>query len=112
MKYAIIALGGRQFIVEEGLEIKLERQNELRAEVLFYKDGKRTLVGKPLVEGVEVKLGKVKDFTVKTDILRFKSKSRYRRRQGHKQPMSLLKVESIKFSNSKAPKKVTKGEEN
>jgi large subunit ribosomal protein L21 len=106
MKYAIIALGGKQFIVEEGLEIKLERQDKPKTEVLFYKDDKKTLIGSPVLKDVSVKLSKVKDYTEKTDILRFKSKSRYTRRQGHKQPMSALKVDSI--SLKKKSKKSSK----
>ncbi len=108
MKYAIIALGGRQFIVEEGLEIRLERQDEPKAEVLFYKDEKTTLIGKPVIEEIKVELSKVKDYKVKTDILRFKSKSRYRRRQGHKQPMSVLRVDSISKVGKANSKKSSK----
>ncbi|MBD3366225.1 50S ribosomal protein L21 [candidate division WWE3 bacterium] len=109
MKYAIIAVGGKQFIVEEGLEFRLERQDNPKAEVLYYKDGRTTQIGAPILENVEVKLSKVEDYTKKTDIFRFKSKSRYRRRKGHKQPMSVLKVDSIKYTaDSKAASKSAK----
>lgn len=108
MKYAIIALGGKQFIVEEGLDIRLERQGNPEAQVLFYKDEKDTLVGTPVLKDIKVELSKVKDYEEKTDILRFKSKSRYRRRKGHKQPMSILRVESIAAKTSKG--EASKGE--
>jgi len=101
MKYAIIALGGRQFIIEEGIEISLESQESPKPEVLFYKDGKTTLVGVPVLKNVSVNLEKVRDYKEKTDIFRFKSKSRYRRRKGHKQPMCALKVNSIKKGSAK-----------
>ena len=105
MKYAIIALGGRQFIVEEGLEIDLERQDNPEADVLFYKDDKTTLVGNPILKDIKVKLSKVRDYKEKTDILRFKSKSRHTRRKGHKQPMSILKVDSITYKKGKKSSK-------
>jgi len=101
MKYAVIALGGRQFIIEEGIEISLENQEDPNPEVLFYKDGKTTLVGTPVLKNVSVALEKVRDYKEKTDIFRFKSKSRHRRRKGHKQPMSVLKVKSIKKGSTK-----------
>lgn len=118
MNYAIIDLGGKQFVVTEGTQFNIERQEDNpKAEVVFYKDEKQTLIGQPVLENVEVKLSKARDYTEKTDIFRFKSKSRYRRRQGHKQPWSVVRVDSIKVSNSKtssvkkSPAKAGKKEE-
>jgi len=95
MKYAVIDLGGKQFMVEEGTKFHMEFKDALEPRVLFYRDGESIFVGQPEVSGVSVKLSKEKDYTQKTDILRFKSKSRYRRAKGHKQPMSVLVVAKI-----------------
>lgn len=99
MNYAIIDLGGKQFIVTEGTQFHIEHQKDSPVpEVLFYKDENQMLVGQPVIEGVTVKLSKARDYTKKTNILRFKSKSRYRRRQGHKQPWSVMQVDSIEVA--------------
>ena len=88
-------------MVEEGLKLRLERQDDPKPEVLFYKDDKSVLIGTPTLANVSVELTKINDYKEKTNIFRFKSKSRHRRRKGHKQPMSVLKVVSIKKGSSK-----------
>lgn len=101
-KYAIIKLGGKQFWVEEGDQFELERQDNLDdLEVLFYFDGNSIRVGEPTLEKVEVdaeiienKKGK------KVEVIRFKNKSHYRRKRGHRQPMSVVKINKIVRSRS------------
>ena len=117
MKYAVINLGGKQFMVEEGTKFHMEYKDIPEAEVLFYRDESQFMIGQPVLSEVTVKLGKDRDYTKKTNITRFKSKSRYRRLKGHKQPMSVISVEKITVkSTQKAEKsdktaKATKGEE-
>jgi large subunit ribosomal protein L21 len=106
MKYAVIDLGGKQFMVEEGMTFETERLTSPIPEVVFYNNDGEISVGDPLVEGVSVNLVKERDFTVKTDIGRFKSKSRSSRKKGHKQPMSVFKVTSI--NDGKPSKKTAK----
>jgi large subunit ribosomal protein L21 len=95
-KYAIIQLGGKQFKITEGLEFRVERQDKLKIDVLLYSDGKKVEIGEPMVSGVPVKAKIVgEEKAPKITVARFKSKSRYRKKKGHKQPMSVVKIESI-----------------
>ena len=101
-KFAVIQFGSKQFMVEEGNVFQIERQKPpFKAEVLYFNDGKKVSIGDPLLKNINVKLKEVEQPTVKTTIARFKSKSRYRKKTGHKQPMSLIKVEKISKKSSK-----------
>ncbi|MBU0650118.1 50S ribosomal protein L21 [Patescibacteria group bacterium] len=96
MKYAIIALAGRQFVVKEGDTLQVTRQAELADEVLFYKNDAGVKVGTPYVQDVQVELEKVEDKKAKKVVIaRFRAKSRHRRKVGHRQPISVVKVKSI-----------------
>ena len=95
MKYAVIRIGGKQFKVEEGSVFKLPRQKTLATEVLLFSDGKKIEVGTPIVKGVTVKVEVLEETSEKTRVARYRSKSRYRKVTGHKQPISILKVKSI-----------------
>lgn len=108
MKYAVIDLGGKQFMVEEGTKFYMEHKDAPEARVLFYRDGDQISIGQPALPNVTVKLSKEKDYTVKTDIIRFKAKSRYRRRKGHKQPMNIISVDKITVKAEKASTKEAK----
>ncbi len=105
MKYAVIALGGKQFIVEEGSQVHVDHQVNPEAKVLLYRDGKSLKIGTPYVENVVVKLSLVRDYKIKTRIARFKSKSRYRRVKGHKQPMSVVPVDKLGLKRAKRAQK-------
>lgn len=95
-KYAVIQLGSKQFLVREKDIISVERQKiPLKADVLLFSNGSTVTLGTPKVDGVKVILSLVKEFKEKTRVARFKSKSRYHKVNGHKQPMSMLKVDSI-----------------
>ncbi|MFA5776500.1 MAG: 50S ribosomal protein L21 [Patescibacteria group bacterium] len=97
MKYAIIELAGRQFMVKEGDTLEVTRQSKLSCKTLFYKSEGETKVGTPYLENILVDLEKVEDKKDdKVVVARFKSKSRYRRKRGHRQPISVVKVKSIK----------------
>ena len=95
---AIFVTGGKQYMVEEGQEIYVEKLNqEVDAEVVFdevlYVDGK---VGTPTVKGAKVtakvlKHGKQK----KVLVFKYKPKKKYRKTQGHRQPYTKLLVKSI-----------------
>lgn len=103
MKYAIINLAGKQYQVEEGQKLainKLPEKNEgdefTADEVLLYRTDKSIKVGKPVVSGVKVTLQLVKNQKgEKIHVRRFKAKSRYRRHIGHRQHESVLKVVKI-----------------
>ena len=100
--YAIIKTGGKQYRVEEGQVIYIEKldaaANETVTfdEVLSVVDGDNVNVGAPLVNGASVSAtvlehGKGK----KIRVFKFKSKSNYRRRQGHRQPYTKVRIDAI-----------------
>lgn len=102
-KYAIIQLQGKQYQVAEGETIVVDRfesepgKNQVITDVLLVNDGSKVTVGAPLVSGVKVTL-KTVDHSKgeKIDVFKYKSKSRYRRAQGHRQALTAFEVVSIK----------------
>ncbi len=96
-KYAVIKFASKQFLVREGDVIELERQEKpLKIEVLFYSDGEKNIIGDPEIKGVSVKAVVLEDkIGKKVRVARFKKKSRYERVRGHRQPMSIVKIEKI-----------------
>ena len=100
--YAIIKTGGKQYRVSEGDVITIEKL-DVAAEgtvsfdevVTVVKDGD-VKVGTPLVDGAKV-TGTVLEHGKAKKILVFKSKakSNYRRRQGHRQPFTKVRIEKI-----------------
>lgn len=96
-KYAVIKLASKQYLVREGDVVELERQEKpLKIEVLFYCDGDENTIGEPEVSGVSVKASVIEEkLGKKVRVARFKKKSRYERVRGHRQPISIVKIEKI-----------------
>lgn len=99
--YAIIKTGGKQYCVEEGKVITIEKLDvEAGAEVAFDEvllvSGDSVKIGQPTVAGAKV-TGKVLEQGkgAKIRIFKYKSKSNYRRRQGHRQPFTKVQIEKI-----------------
>lgn len=99
--YAIIKTGGKQYVVEEGKVISVEKLDvEEGAEVTFDEvllvSGDDVKIGAPNVAGAKV-TGKVLEQGKerKIRIFKYKAKSNYRRRQGHRQPFTKVKIEKI-----------------
>lgn len=99
--YAIIKTGGKQYCVEEGKVITIEKLDvEAGAEVAFDEvllvSGDSVKIGQPTVAGAKV-TGKVLEQGkgVKIRIFKYKAKSNYRRRQGHRQPFTKVQIEKI-----------------
>ena len=100
--YAIIKTGGKQYRVQEGDNIFVEKLNaDVDSNVVFdqvlavVNDGD-VKVGAPVVEGAKVTAkvlaqGKEK----KVLVFKYKAKSNYRRRQGHRQPFTKVTIEKI-----------------
>ncbi len=100
--YAIVATGGKQYRVQEGDMLFVEKLNaeadstvELTEVLAVSKDGALT-VGSPLVEGAKViakvvKQGKAK----KVIVFKYKRKKDYRKKQGHRQPYTQIVIEKI-----------------
>ena len=100
--YAIIKTGGKQYRVQEGDLITIEKLEAATDETVTFdqvltvvNDGS-VKVGTPLVNGAKV-TGKVVEHGKGKKILvfKYKAKSNYRRRQGHRQPFTKVRIESI-----------------
>ena len=96
-KYAVIKLGSKQFLIREGDVIELERQQKpLKIEVLMYFDGSESIIGEPELNNVDIKAEIIEDkLGEKVRVARFKKKSRYNKVKGHRQPVSVIKIEKI-----------------
>lgn len=102
MAFAVIQTGGKQYRVEKGATIKIEKLSGEKGDkvtfdkVLLTDDGKSTNIGTPTVSGasvtgVVVTQGKQK----KVDVVKYLQKSRYYKKRGHRQPFTEVKIESI-----------------
>jgi len=100
--YAIIKTGGKQYRVQEGETIFVEKlEAEVDSAVVFDEvlsvGGEGDLkVGTPVVSGAKV-TGKVvaQGKEKKILVFKYKAKSNYRRRQGHRQPFTKVVIEKI-----------------
>ena len=110
MAYAVIKTGGKQYRVEEGTTLLVERLTgeegaKLELEPLLYADGDNTVFGAS-------DLGKVKvEATVvghergpKLRVFKFKPKRGYKRRTGHRQELTRIEVTGIKVSGGSRSK--------
>ena len=100
--YAIIETGGKQYRVSEGDVVTVEKLEANEGEAVDFehvltvvKDGE-VVIGKPLIAGAKV-TGKVMAQGKEKKILvfKYKAKSNYRRRQGHRQPVTKVVIEKI-----------------
>ncbi|PID98821.1 50S ribosomal protein L21 [Candidatus Saccharibacteria bacterium] len=101
MKKAVIATGGKQYVVAEGQTISIERlkgdDTKVSFDALLVVDGEKTNVGTPLVKGVVVKASVI-DADAKADkvtAIRYKAKKRVHTVRGHRQRLTTVKIDSI-----------------
>lgn len=122
MKYAVIRTGGKQYKINEGDIIAVERLPESPdksitfPDVLMVMDGDTVTLGQPLVTGVNVSATIMEDFRgEKIRVAKYKAKVRYRRVTGHRQALTKVKIDAITLGSSgkkaedkpKTAKKVT-----
>lgn len=101
---AVIATGGKQYWVKEGDIIKVEKLDQEKGErvefdkvLMVNKDGEY-IIGRPLVENAKV-AGKVirQGKARKIIVFKYKAKTRYRKKTGHRQPFTEVLIEEIKL---------------
>lgn len=101
-KFAVIKISGTQLKVHEGSEYDVNKLNGKKGDtleikdVLLVHDGKDTKIGTPLVDGAKVVVeitSQKKDEKVR--VFKYKSKSRYRKTQGHRALITRVSVKSI-----------------
>lgn len=99
--YAVIQTGGKQYRVQEGDTIFVEKLDAAEGDVVTFDEvlfvgGDKPKVGTPLVKGASVtakveKHGKGKKIVV----FKYKPKKNYRKKRGHRQPYTRLVIEKI-----------------
>ena len=101
---AVITTGGKQYLVKEGDSLRVEKLEVKEGESLSFdpllvmdESGKDVKVGTPSVKGAKV-AAKVtgQGRADKVTVIKFHAKTRYKRKAGHRQPFTALKIESIK----------------
>lgn len=97
--YAVIETGGKQYTVNEGDLVKVEKLDAAEGDavtfdkVLLVVDGDKVQVGKPYVEDAKVEAKVLKHAKNKKVIVyKFKSKKNERTKKGHRQPYTLVEI--------------------
>ncbi len=100
--YAIIKTGGKQYKVKEGQILKVEKlplsegENVVFDKVLTVKDSEGVKFGHPYLKDAKVS-GKIIENgkNKKVIVFKYKPKTRYRKKTGHRQPYSRVLIENI-----------------
>lgn len=101
MKRAVIATGGKQYVVAEGDTVIIERLKDadksVKFDALLVIDGDKVNVGTPLVSGASV-TASVVDAEAKAEkvtAIRYKAKKRVHKVHGHRQLQTVVKIDKI-----------------
>lgn len=99
MKYAVVKIQGKQYRVSEGEELLVDKiiDKKVVPEVLLISEDGKVRIGKPRVEGGEVKFKILSEQEKgeKIDVFKYKAKSRYRKKIGFRPLYTKLLVEKI-----------------
>ena len=100
--YAIVSSGGKQYKVQKGEILRVEKiSGDIGAQVSFdkvlmFSDGENVNIGQPVLENVSVNGHIVEqDKAKKIIVFKYKRRKRYRRKQGHRQQYTAVKIDSI-----------------
>lgn len=100
--FAVIETGGKQYKVQEGLILDIERLPvEAKEDVTFDKvlliyDGKETKIGNPYIEGATVAANTIAQHRDdKKLVFKMTKKTGYKRTRGHRQYLTTIKIKSI-----------------
>lgn len=105
MEFAVIKSGGKQYRVSKGDVIRIEKIKDVAEvgqklvfdQVLLVDNGKDTTIGMPVIDGASVtaevtKIGRAD----KVNVVKYLQKSRYFKKNGHRQPFVEVKINEIK----------------
>ncbi|MGF0096342.1 50S ribosomal protein L21 [Peptoniphilus sp. SGI.035] len=99
--YAIIETGGKQYVVEAGDKIKVEKLDVKEGDTVtfdkvLFVSGDEPKIGAPFVDGAKVE-GKVlaQGKNKKVIVYKYKSKKNERKKNGHRQPYTLVEISGI-----------------
>jgi large subunit ribosomal protein L21 len=116
--YAVVSTGGKQYRVEAGNELVVERvAGDVGSTITFDRillvgDGEAVTVGTPVVEGATVSgtvLGEA--LGPKLIVFKFKQKATYRRKNGHRQHLTRVRIDEIMAGGKKSKPKADDGAE-
>ncbi len=100
--FAIIATGGKQYLVAPGQKLKIEKlageagDTVTFDQVLLSTDGKKVSVGAPIVAGAGVKGTILRQArSKKVTVFKYHSKNRYDKKKGHRQHFTEVRIESL-----------------
>jgi large subunit ribosomal protein L21 len=100
--YAVVNTGGKQYKVQKGETLRIEKiPGEVGSQVTFDKvlmvaDGENVRLGQPLLEKAAVMASIVEqDKAKKILVFKYKRRKRYRRKQGHRQPYTAIRIDGI-----------------
>lgn len=104
--YAIVSLQGSQFRVSPGMTFEVNRMAAepgqtvtLEDSVLLAKNDEGLAVGDPVVKGANVELEVLEHFRgTKITVFKMKRRKRYRRKNGHRQELTRVKVKDIRLA--------------
>src|SRR3954470_22008010 len=107
--YAVIETGGKQYRVELGTELAVERLDALPGttinidRVLLVADGDTSQIGTPMVADALVTADVVRqDRGEKIIVFKYRPKARHRSKKGHRQEQTVLRVADIRFNGRSA----------
>lgn len=103
--FAIFQTGGKQYMVAAGDKVKIEKikgdhkvgDTVSFEEVLLVEAGSDTTIGAPFIKGAKISAEITKIARApKVTVIKYKAKSNYYKKRGHKQPFFEVKISSIK----------------
>ncbi len=103
MVFAVIETGGKQYKVAQGQKLKIEKlETEAGSTVAFDKvllkgEGENVTVGVPYINGAKVEAKVIEQGRAdKVIVFKYHSKTRYRKKKGHRQSFTEVEITSIK----------------
>jgi large subunit ribosomal protein L21 len=99
--YAVIKTGGKQYRVSEGQILRVEKLDGNAGDAVTFQEvllvgGESTKIGRPTVPGAQVSAQiMAQDRAKKVVIFKFRRRKNYRRKTGHRQPFTELKITGI-----------------